>query len=650
MYFFSHASSSAYESQKFSKQKTPSPRKQQHFQTENGSTHTRNSSTGLSVYSIESKEIPIWFSVFFGKPSLLSPQLDNARFNARISERVFEPSSAPANSPSKSSFRTSVSSNVSLPRPGLLEEPPVIRAILSLCRSFEGEILNCVTDGCTICGKDPAQALVHHPLCATRYGYVELSDFVEMHKLVSTVASHTSHVTRRDEIDWSVGDVMSDRPYICSLAVPICSSEGECHRAATRMMEMYIDGIRDGSIKPKALDKVETTDRSSLPQRRSDTSQRSFRVNTTKKEDYSGSTLCLRSPSIETLGSPTAQPYKIGATMFVGRPSLQLSGTPRRGQLGCSVFSSTWSGPALPGVAKNEADDAVFYCRIAAFYENHILSSANYRCAVCSEVAPARSLVHRPLLFVQTHRSGLQNESERRLIVKLSQFVQGRWSYPEMNAVMGGTTDAHVFDLLVPICKSNTLCAEVARTSAREFVKLLLPSDMALIFPGLDPDTDLSLMEDGAVGEYLYKPEDAEVLVHRIGCDLLTMTGEERDEDPMDCSLTITKLRRWYELAFEEEVAKRLYLEDIGYKRTGDRSESDSDDSEIEDDLVWVYALNNPDESSSRRNSAQLSNRELTRQDSAIRKFEKLALFQPTLSLEFWKVWEAMKSLDHKHG
>ncbi|GIJ87344.1 hypothetical protein Asppvi_006250 [Aspergillus pseudoviridinutans] len=415
------------------------------------------------------------------------------------------------------------------------------------------------------------------------------------------------------------------------------------------MMQTYIEGIRDGSIKPKVLDKFETSDRWSLPQRRSVTSQRSFRVNTARNEDNSGSTVCLRSPSIETLGSPSAQPFKIGATMFVGRPSLQLSGTPRRGQLSCSVFSSTWSGPALPGVAKNEADDAVFYCRIVAFYEHHILSSANYRCAVCSELAPARSLVHRPLLFVQTHRAGLQNDSERRLIVRLSQFVQGRWSYPETNAVMGGTTDAHVFDLVVPICESNTLCAEVARTSAREFVKLLLPSDMALIFPGLDPDTDLSLMEDEAVSEYVYKPEDAEVLVDRIGCDLLTMIGEERDEDPMDCSLTITKLRRWYELAFEEEEAKRLYLQDIGYKRTGDRSESDSDDSEIDDDLVWVYALNDPDESSSRRNSARLSNRELRSQDSAIRKFERLTVFQPRLSLEFWKVWEAMKSLDHTH-
>ncbi|RHZ48005.1 uncharacterized protein CDV56_104922 [Aspergillus thermomutatus] len=649
MYFFPHASSPAYEPQRFSNRKSQSPRKQQDFQTENGSTHTRNSSTGVSIYTIESKEIPIWFTVFFGKPSLPSPQLDNARFNAKISERVFEPSSTPADSPSKSSFRTSVSSSISLPRPGLSEEPSVLRTILSLCRSFEGEILNCVAEGCTICGKCPAQSLVHRPLCATRYGYVELSDFVEMHKLVSTVASHTTHITRRDEIDWSVGDVMSDRPYICSLAVPICSPEGECHQAAAKMMQTYIEGIRDGSIKPKALDTFEIQERPGLPQRRSVTSQYSFRVNTTRNEDYSASTLCLRSPSIEALGTLSARPFKIGATVFVGRPSLQLSGAPRRGQLSCSVFSSTWSGPALPGVAKNEADDAVFYCRIAASYEHHILGSANYRCAVCSELVPAKSLVHRPLLFVQTHRSGLQSESERRLIVKLSQFVQGRWSYPEMNAVMGGTTDAHVFDLAVPICEGKTLCEEVARTSAREFVKLLLPSDMALIFPGLDPDTDLSLMKDEVVSEFVYKPEDAEVLVDRIGCDLLKMTGEERDEDPMDCSLTVTKLRRWYELAFEEEEAKRQYLKDIGYKRTGDCSESDSDDSEIDDDLIWVYALNDPDESSSRRSSARLSNRELSRQDLAIRKLEKLALFQPTLSFGFWKVWETMKSLDHTH-
>jgi hypothetical protein len=176
---------------------------------------------------------------------------------------------------------------------------------------------------------------------------------------------------------------------------------------------------------------------------------------------------------------------------------------------------------------------------------------------------------------------------------------------------------------------------------------------MALLYPGLDPDTDLSLMNDEVVSEYVYDPEDAEILVERVGCDLLTMTGEEREEDPMDCSLTVTKLRRWYELAFEEEEAKRLYLRDIGYKRTGDCSESDSDNSEIDEDIVWVYGLNDPDESSSRRNSAQMSNRQLTRQDSAqdlaIRKFEKLALFQPTLRYEFWEVWEAMKSLDHTH-
>lgn len=49
-------------------------------------------------------------------------------------------------------------------------------------------------------------------------------------------------------------------------------------------MEMYIDGIKDGSVKPKALDKFETPDRTSLPQRRSVTSQRSFRLNATKKK------------------------------------------------------------------------------------------------------------------------------------------------------------------------------------------------------------------------------------------------------------------------------------------------------------------------------------------------------------------------------
>ncbi|EAW09301.1 uncharacterized protein ACLA_035040 [Aspergillus clavatus NRRL 1] len=649
MYFFPHASSPAFEPQKLWKRKSQSPRKDL-FRTETGSLIScNNSSTGISIQTVDPKVIPIWLSVFFGNPSVPSPQLDHARFNAKASERVFELSHTLADSPSKASFRTSVSSRLSLPRSGLSDNAPVFQAMTSLCREFEDEILSCVTGSCTVCGQAPAQALVHRPLCATRYGYVELSDFVEVHQLVTTVASHTAHFTRRDEVDWSVGGVMSDRPYICLVAVPICSSGETCHQSATQMLQTYVERIRDGTIRPKELEEGDEALRKSHSQTSlSLISARSPKKYIPRTEAGNDRNIYLRSPSMAA-GSPSTSVHTIGATVYIGRPSLQLSEAPRRGQLTCSVYASTWPGSVLPGVAMNEADDAIFYCRIAGFYEQYILDSADYRCAICSEVVSAESLVHRPLLFVRTNKTGLMNESERGLIKTLSQFVQGRWSYPQMTAVMGGTSDAHIFDFVVPICKSRTLCEEVARTAAREFIKLVLPRDIKLVFPGLEPDTDLSLMESEAVGEPAYKPETAEILLHKVGYESIMTDGKERDEDPMDCCLTITKLRHWYELSFEEEWAKRDYLREIKYKRTGDCSESESDDSDIDEDVVWVYARSDLEVASSHQSSARPSKRDTSKQEAAIRKLERISLFQPVFNLDFWLICEAMQRVGSSH-
>lgn len=103
--------------------------------------------------------------------------------------------------------------------------------------------------------------------------------------------------------------------------------------------------------------------------------------------------------------------------------------------------------------------------------------------------------------------------------------------------------------------------------------------------------------------------------------------------------MTVTKLRHWYELCFKEEVAKREYLRQIGYKRTGDISDSDSDDeSDIDDSVVWVYAR----EDAATGNASAENQAPDQLQQSVIQRLDNEILFSPTLNFDFWLLCEAV--------
>ncbi|OJJ34129.1 hypothetical protein ASPWEDRAFT_29298 [Aspergillus wentii DTO 134E9] len=589
----------------------------------------------------EYKQIPIWFSVFFGNPDPESPQLDHARFDAKASEEVFD------HRQSKDSVVKSPSaSNFSLPN-GSSDELPVFRAIVALALAFTDEILSCVSGKlCAVCKEELAQTLVHRPLCATKSGYVELADFEEMHQLMSTIASHTEHLKSCEEVDWSIGSILSDRPYLCLLTVPICSLY-ECHRTATQRTQNYIERIMSWWNKPNALQSDTNLSRQSNPiALKSPTSS----IATTRDErtTLDGTNGNNTPPtSVQLSDSDSNRSYKIATTVFVGRPSLSIKKYPPRGQISCLVLSSTWPPSVLPAPSKNEADDAIDYCRIAGFHEQHVLESADHRCAVCPNPVPARSLVHRPVAFIRTSFRGFQETFLRPLIMRFSQFIDRRWTYPEMNAALGTEPDfdAHIVDFAVPICESGTICEEVARTAAREFVKLLLPPSSRLVFPGLDPDTDLSLLgeEDFEDESIDWTPgENPELLVRKIGSGNLLSETEDWDEDPMDCALTISKLRHWYELCYEEEEAKREYLRGIGYKRTGDCSDSESDDVDFDDSLDWVYEGNRSPEPLPQGGNPAKIREMLDLEQEMIGKLERLPMFPTTLNFNFWLVCEEM--------
>ncbi|EYE96121.1 uncharacterized protein EURHEDRAFT_411272 [Aspergillus ruber CBS 135680] len=478
-----------------------------------------------------------------------------------------------------------------------------------------------------------------------------------MHRILRTIASHTTHFRKRAEVDWAIGNFTSDRPYMCCLAVPVCSLEDHCFREAMMSSQNYIMGVMEGSIKPRSMkEDIKRAKRkmtntsvgrsfSSTPGAMSPTGWMSPGWMSPISPGSSFGAYTTPPSSFEQPNDPTKQDKlcTIGTTVFIGRPSLQAR-APQPGQLTCLVLSSTWPETLLPAQSKNEADEAFDYCRIAGYHERHILETADYRCAICSDAVPARSLVHRPIAYVRTGRKEVQDKRLRYALMRFAPYVEGRWNCPDAIDFFGEYSDAQVFDFAVPICRSKSICEEVARTAAREFVKLFIPGDMKFMFPGLSPDTDLALIEfdDGLVYE-----DNPELLVKKIGPYALLSEKGDRGEDPMDCALTITKLRRWYELCYKEEVTKRAYLKQIGYKRTGDVSESDSDsddESVIDDSVIWVYereSRGDGDTESSTRSSKTARLEDQLRRETIIQRLDNQTLFSPVLNLDFWLLCEA---------
>lgn len=613
----------------------------------------------------EDNDVAVWLSIFFGNTDPEAPELDHARFNGRVPKEVWEPRTQPyTNHIEKLLFDTKEANRLSAQQSVHLKNPeaklPIFFAAGKLAVRFSDEILSIQKGACRMCRRREVKCFVFRPLSATKNGYLDLSDFEKMHRILRTIASHTTHFRNRAEVNWAIGDFTSDRPYMCCLAVPVCSLEDHCFREAMLSSQNYIMGVMEGSIKPRPLkEDIKRAKRkmtntsvgrsfSSTPGAMSPTGWMSPGWMSPTSPGSSFGAYITPPSSFNQQNDLTQKQPKlctIGTTVFIGRPDLQAHTPPQRGQLTCLVLSSTWPQTLLPVQSKNEADEAFDYCRIAGYHERHILETADYRCAICSDAVPAQSLVHRPIAYIRTGRKELQNKRLRYALMRFAPYVEGRWSCPDTIDFFGGYSDAHVFDFAVPICRSKGICEEVARTAAREFVKLFIPRDMKLAFPGLSPDTDLAMIE---FDDDLVYEDNPELLVKKIGPHALISAQGDRGEDPMDCALTVTKLRRWYELCFKEEVAKRAYLKQIGYKRTGDVSDSDSgsdDESVIDDSVIWVYERENRDynDTESTTNSSRTVKLEdqLSR-ETVVQRLESQMLFAPALNLDFYLLCEAV--------
>lgn len=580
-------------------------------------------------------EVEIWLSVFIGDLDPISPRLDHARFSARINEEVFDMKD-PRTSTDSSTRSIDSNSSREVPQRRLSEDLVAFDAIRQLAHNFTGEVLTCAKGGCSVCRKENPRFVVYRPLSATKSGYFELPDFAHAGRLMSVIASHTSHITDKAEIDWSIGNIPNEHPYVCTLAVPVCDVDAECSRVAAVKAQAYIDAIVEERMKPKAVSSKLSLSGLASPR---DGSFNSTRGEERASSDYFGD-VSLLNASFSNNYSDSGRLYTVGMTVFVGRPSLQTDGPPKRGQLGCLIYLSTWPKSLLPEPSKNEADDAIDYCRIAGSHEKLILESAQYRCAVCCDLVPAKTLVHCPIGFTRISANTPLEDFIQQPLMKLFQYVIGRWNSREVNSALGLNNDAQVFDFVVPICVTDSVCEEVARTAAREFIKQLLPSESRLIFPGLEPDTDLRVFEEAFEGHVKWNRETPHLIVSKPVVDGLMTESLDRGEDPNDSTMSITKLRQLYEQRFGEEISNHDSFTATKARQSAEYNSPESEELESDESAVWIYVRNDIEDASSEEGS------ETVRQSQADGDFaeraERELLYQPMLSLDLLLVREAI--------
>lgn len=506
----------------------------------------------------ESKEVEVCLSVFIGG---LDPprKLNQVLFDAKISDEVFGPKkerhSVPIDDLSEGFFRFSDEHRLYLQR-RLSQELRSLRTIENLASSFNEDILSRLVQECAVCRKTPAKSLVHRALSATRNGYIELAGFKEAHKLMSTIASYVTRSSSR---------ATGDRPYVCSLAVPVCQPDGECRQIIDSKIHERINSILDRGIESPSLEESHNKTAHS-----SEVSIISY-----ASEDWLAESvewLYSHDNPASCRNATKERVHEIGVTIFVGRPRLQVDDPPDRGRLSCLAFTSKWPASVIPNANKTAADHAVDFCHIVSFHETDILKSAQYRCAICSELVAARSLVHRPIAFYRSNADNALGERLRGLVMKIFQYVQGRWKFPETSAALGYKDEAHIFDFVVPICETGTICEDAARMAAREFIQLLSPRGFLPAFPGLDPDSDLYKYD---MEEPLCDRETVANPVKKIGPGGLMTEKADRGENPAAGELTITKLRYWHEICFTEEEAQKVFSKGGGNNPTEEETETD---------------------------------------------------------------------------
>lgn len=382
----------------------------------------------------------------------------------------------------------------------------VSKCLASLATRYSNQILELPPQLCSVCRKASPEAVVHRTLYWTLDGYASQDDGPVMASFMRQIAAHVKSLNTKEKMSKALGD-MGQGPYIHEMAAVVCCEESECHNVATRNIENFMKenmkkaraslhaakklsgAMSEVQISGQVLDNKDLSDKAMVY-----VNEAGWELVDDDDND-DGKSLFPRAASYVEAGMVAAPNdlVKFRLSVFCGRPILDPNTPPRRGRISSLVFTSKWpTSFASGGAGKLYEQEYQNYRVIAGFHNQHILQAANFHCVMCADEKPAKELVHHLISFKRDNTIGAQSDGIKKSVMKLFQFVEGRWKYKEMNAALSPDGRCHINEWVVPICSRNSNCEGLARLAVKEAMKRLMPEDVRPHYLDMFRDTVFS--------------------------------------------------------------------------------------------------------------------------------------------------------------
>lgn len=382
----------------------------------------------------------------------------------------------------------------------------VSKCLASLATRYNNQILALPPQICSVCLKPSPEALVHRALFWSLEGYGNQDDGAVMETFMRHIASRVKNLNTKEKIAEAIGEA-GRGAYIHEMAAAVCREESECHAVATSNIENFIaSNMKDAKASRKHT-KEDSKGTSQVQHgaqvwRLKDINDKAMvYVNEAGWElvddddNDDGKSLFPEAASYIDAGMVAAPNdlVKFRLSVFCGRPILDPDTPPRRGRISSLVFTSKWpTSFASGGAGKLYEQEYQNYRVIAGFHNQHILQAANFCCVMCADEKPATELVHHLISFKRDNTIGAQADGIKKSVMKLFQFVEGRWKFPEMNAALSPDGRCHINEWAVPICSRNSNCEALARLAVKEAMRRLMPEDVRPHYLDMFRDTVFS--------------------------------------------------------------------------------------------------------------------------------------------------------------
>ncbi|KAK2872117.1 hypothetical protein FQN49_002544 [Arthroderma sp. PD_2] len=344
--------------------------------------HSKDFPSFSSSGSSSSVDIPVIFSVFYGRPrypssssSAQSNTFKHVSFETKVNPIFFEHARKATEEPRGRIWeRRKHRRNC---------EAVQFKEIASLASAHHDQILGLWGNKhCAICESQPATAVVYLPICCTYDGYYTLADGDKLFGLMLSISKLVAELDSDVKVRSAIGSNVHT-PYINGLAVPLCSAEDRCRKQANSDIVKFLKGFgfddnqigEDGKFENNEHNEERTKDEHSQTfrpflQRRSTCSSKfatdmamfrdAVEADEWEDDDVSDSSddgVPTEPPIPRTPGGSPTRLYMqervpLRYTVVCGQPILNQSRDTKMteldaGRLTCLVFTSRWEAGLL---------------------------------------------------------------------------------------------------------------------------------------------------------------------------------------------------------------------------------------------------------------------------------------------------------------